>query len=703
MARSLRYGAFLLLTTFLIWEIPGIAQQGAKDGQWRFYAGENGSTGYSPLDQINRENVKNLQIAWSWKFDNFGNTNSETTPIMVNGVVYFPLSPSRTIVAADAGTGQTLWTWRPESNPREERAARTYARGVAFWSNGTDERIVTITPGFRLVELNAKTGQPISGFGQNGAVDLFEALDLDYKGDITGKIGNSSPPVVSNDVVIVGPALTPSSPSYNNVKGDVMAFDVHTGKKLWVFHTIPRKGEPGYETWLNGSADYTGNAGVWGPFSTDEELGYVYLNIEDATNDTYGGHRPGANLFSSSLVCLDIKTGKMIWYKQLVHHDIWDYDMPPHPILLNVTVDGRPRKIVVQLGKQAFAYVLDRTTGEPIWPMPETPVKQTDVPGEWTSPTQPIPSKPPGYDIQGLKESDLIDFTPALHQQALDALKASGLRYGPIYTPGSLANAPDGTRGTIALPGLGGGSNWWGGSSDPERGWVYVSSATSPGVIALTRNDPPATPLAPGTYGGFDYRSGGGAAFPTIGAPAGGRGGLSILKPPYGRITAYDMNKGVIAWVAANGDTPAAVKNNPLLQGLNIPKTGTNRNVGILVTKTMLFAGDGTDPMFDAYDKETGALIAQLPMPAMQTGLPMTYVHQGRQFILLSVGAANGQGPQLVAFALPAPAPAGGAGRGARGAAQAPAAPPAGAGAVPGTPAGGRGGRGAAPAPPRGQ
>jgi quinoprotein glucose dehydrogenase len=503
---------------------------------------------------------------------------------------------------------------------------------------------------------------------------------------------------------MVGPALTPSSPSYNNVKGDVMAFDVHTGKKLWVFHTIPRKGEPGYETWLNGSADYTGNAGVWGPFSTDEELGYVYLNIEDATNDTYGGHRPGANLFSSSLVCLDIKTGKMIWYKQLVHHDIWDYDMPPHPILLNVNVDGRPRKVVVQLGKQAFAYVLDRTTGDPIWPMPETPVKQTDVPGEWTSPTQPIPSKPPGYDIQGLKESDLIDFTPALHQQALDALKASGLRYGPIYTPGSLANASDGTRGTIALPGLGGGSNWWGGSSDPERGWVYVSSATSPGVIALTKNDPPATPLAPGTYGAPDYRGGGGAAFPTIGAATGGRGGLSILKPPYGRITAYDMNKGVIAWVAANGDTPTAVKNNPLLQGLNIPKTGTNRNVGILVTKTMLFAGDGTDPMFDAYDKETGALIAQIPMPAMQTGLPMTYVHQGRQFILLSVGAANGQGPQLVAYALPAPAPAGGAGRGARGgAAQAPAAPAPGAGAAPAAPAGGRGGRGAAPAPPRGQ
>ena len=541
------------------------------------------------------------------------------------------------------------------------------------------------------MSLNAKTGLPVPNFGVNGSVDLFEQLDLDYKGDIVGRIGNSSPPVISNDVIIVGPALTPSNPTPNNVKGDVTAFDVRTGKKKWIFHTIPRKGEPGSETWLNNSNEYTGNAGVWGPFSTDEELGYVYLNIEDATNDTYGGHRPGANLFSSSLVCLDIQTGKMIWYKQFVHHDIWDYDMPPHPILLNVAVDGRPRKIVVQTGKQAFAYVLDRTTGEPIWPMPETRVPQTDVPGEWTSPTQPIPSKPPGFDIQGVTENDLMNFSPELHRQAVEALKSSGLRYGVIYTPGSLANAADGTKGTIAMPGLGGGANWWGASADPETGFVYVSSDTSPGVIALTKNDPPATPLAPGTYA-WDYRSGGGAQIPRV-------QGLSIWKPPYGRITAYDMNKGTIAFQIANGDTPAAVKSNPALAGLSIPKTGSPRNVGIMVTKTLLFAGDGTDPMFDAYDKQTGELVAQLPMPGMQTGLPMTYTHQGRQFILVSVGAANGQGPQLVAFALPLPAPAGGGGRGGRGGgapgAAAPAVPGAPAGGAPASAAGGRGGRGA--------
>jgi quinoprotein glucose dehydrogenase len=709
--RRLKVSYVLLILALAI--LPVLAQQGAKDGQWKSYASENGSTGYSPLDMINRENVKDLRIAWSWKFDNFGNTNTEVTPLMVNGVLYFPLSPRRTIIAADAGTGQTLWTWRPPQDEREERAARTYARGVAFWSNGTDERVVTITPGFRLVSLNAKTGLPIPGFGNNGAVDLFEALDLDYKGDITGRIGNSSPPVISKDVIVVGPALTPNAPSYHNVKGDVTAFDVRTGKKLWVFHTIPRKGEPGYETWLNGSADYSGNAGVWGPFSTDEELGYVYLNVESATNDFYGGHRPGANLYSGSLVCLDIKTGKMIWYKQVIHHDIWDYDSPPHPILLNVTVDGRPRRIVVHTGKQAFAYVFDRVTGEPIWPMPETPVPQTDVAGEWTSPTQPIPSKPPGFDIQGLKESDLIDFTPDLRRQALEALKSSGLRYGVIYTPGSLAMAPDGTRGTIQLPGAGGGANWWGGSADAETGFVYMSSVSSPYIHALTKNAPPATPPAPGTLPGFDYRSGGGAQFPRLagytrpgpnpGDPPVQVQGLTILKPPYGRITAYDMNKGEIAWQIGNGATPEAVKNNPMLQGLTIPRTGSPRQVGIMVTKTLLFAGDGTDPMLNAYDKKTGELIAQLPMPGMQTALPMTYVHNGRQFILVAVGSANGQGPQLVAFATPAPAGAGGGGRGggrgggaagARGGggAAAPGAPAAPAGAPAAPPAGGRGG-----------
>ena len=670
MSRSVRNAFLLLLFPALLLVLPVVAQKGAKQGQWTSYSAENGSTGYSAVDLINRDNVRNLQVAWSWKFDNFGATSTEVTPLMINGILYFPLSPRRTIVAADAGTGETLWTWRPPQDDRETRAARTYARGVGYWKDGEEERIITITPGFRLVALDLKTGTPVPTFGNKGTVDLFESLDLDFAGDLIGRIGNSSPPVVSNGVIMVGPALTPNTPSYKNVKGDVMGFDARTGKKLWAFHTIPRKGEFGYDTWLNGSADYSGNAGVWGPFSTDEELGYAYLNIEDATNDFYGGHRPGANLFSNSLVCIDIKTGKRIWHQQLVHHDIWDYDMPAAPILLDINVDGRPIKAVVQTGKQAFAYVFDRTTGQPVWPIPETSVKQTDVPGEWTSPTQPIPSKPPAFGQQSLKESDLIDFTPALHQEAVAALKASNLRYGDIFMPGSLANAADGTRGTVMFFG---GTNWWGGRADPETGFVYISSSPSAYVIALRPNTPapnaaPANPALPP----FDYVTGGGAAFPTL-------QGLSILKPPYGRITAYDMNKGTIAWQIANGDTPANIKNNPKLQGLNIPKTGSPRLVGLMVTKTLLFAGDGTNPLLHAYDKKTGEDIAQIPMPGMQTGVPMTYVHQGRQFILVPVAAtaATGSTAQLVAFALPAPAAAGG-GRGGRGGAGAAAAPAAG-------------------------
>jgi quinoprotein glucose dehydrogenase len=659
MSRSLRYLSLGLLIAALLSVLALAAQKGARDGQWLSYSAENGSTGFSPADLINRDNVRNIQVAWSWKFDNFGGAATEVTPIMVNGVLYFPLSPRRTIVAADAGTGETLWTWRPPQDDREARPARTYARGVGYWRDGAEERIITITPGFRLVALNAKTGVPVPGFGQNGSVDLFEALDLDFAGDLTGRIGNSSPPVVSNGVIMVGPALTPSTPSYKNVKGDVMGFDARTGKKLWVFHTIPRKGEFGYDTWLNGSADYTGNTGVWGPFSTDDELGYAYLNIEAATNDFYGGHRPGANLFSGSLVCLDIKTGKRVWHQQLIHHDIWDYDMPPAPILIDINVDGRPIKAVVQTGKQAFAYVFDRTNGQPVWPMPETPVKQTEVPGEWTSPTQPIPSKPPAFDVQGLKESDLIDFTPELRTQAIAALKNSGLRYGELYMPGSLANAPDGTRGTVMVPGAGGGANWWGGRADPETGFVYVSSATNPFVLALRPNPPPATPPA---LPPFDFATGGGAQFPNV-------QGLRLIKPPYGRITAYDMNKGTIAWQIANGDTPNNVKNHEALKGLTIAKTGSPRQVGLLVTKTLLFAGDGTNPILHAYDKQTGEDLAQIPMPAMQTGVPMTYVHQGRQFILVAVGAGagNSTAPQLLAFALPAEGGRGGGGRGGRG------------------------------------
>jgi len=654
MARLLRYGLFGLLAAVVVWAFPQMAQQGMKTGEWHAYGAEGGSTRYSSLDQINRDTVKNLQVAWTWKFDNFGGGTSETTPIMVNGTLYFTVGQRRNVIAVNPGTGETLWTWRPDEGPRFDQAPRKITRGVAYWSDGTDARIITVTPGFQLVALDAKTGIPVRGFGQDGTVDLFKQLDLTIAADPIGKIGNSSAPVISHDVVVIGPALTQggTSPNKENVKGDVMAFDIRTGKKLWVFHTVPRKGEPGYETWLNNSADYTGNVGVWGPFSVDDELGYVYLATESPTNDGYGGHRPGANLYSDSLVCLDIKTGKMIWYKQLIRHDIWDYDMPAHPILLDINVNGRPVKAVVQMGKISFAYVFDRTNGQPVWPIPDVAVPQTDVPSEWTAPTQPIPSKPPAFDVQGVTENDLINFTPALREEARRAIE--GYRLGPVFSPPSVVSV-NGNKGTIVAPGFGGGANWQSGAADPETGFVYVGSITSPAVAGVQKTDPPDQNRA-------EYTAGRGGQVPRI-------QGLPLLKPPYGRITAYDMNKGEIAWQVPNGDTPQAIKDTFARLGLtNIPPTGSPSQAGLLVTKTLLISGEGSGghPLLHAYDKKTGENIFELAMPGNQTGLPMTYTYQNRQFILMPV---NGQpAGQLVAFALPVPGgQGGGRGRGGRG------------------------------------
>ena len=650
----------LLLALFvaaLVWPVPGKGQQNAAPaaGQWRAYGATEGSTRYSPLDQITRDTVKNLQIAWTWKFDNYGTpaetVTTETTPLMVNGVLYFTAGQRRTVVAANAGTGETLWTWRPDEGARFEQAPRKVHRGVAYWTDGRSERIVVVTPGFQLVSLDAKTGAPAPGFGEEGVVDLFKEVE-DKRFDLTGKVGNSSPPVIANDTIIVGPAmLVGTRVNKANPRPDVMAFDARTGKKKWTFHTIPRKGEPGYETWENGSADYTGNAGVWGPFSADPDLGLVYLPVEAPTNDVYGGHRPGNNLYADSLVAVDIKTGKRVWHQQLIHHDIWDYDMPAHPILIDINVDGRPIKAVVQLTKQAFAYVFDRTNGKPVWPMEERPVPQSDVPGERTSATQPIPTKPPAFDVQGIKIDDLIDFTPELRAMAVKALE--GYKIGPIYTPPSVIG--NGNKGTLIAPGFGGGANWYSGAADPETGFVYVGSVTNPAVIGLNKNDPKATNLD------SDYTMGGGG--PQL-------NGLRLLKPPYGRITAYNMNKGEIAWQIPNGDTPPSVKEHAALKGLNIPKTGSPSQAGLLVTKTLLIAGEGPggQPFLHAYDKATGADIWQAPLPGPQVSLPMTYMHQGRQFILVGVRGSAGSGAQLVAFAVPLPPGPGRGGRGGGGA-----------------------------------
>jgi quinoprotein glucose dehydrogenase len=631
-----------IVLALLLDSFPLDAQSGARNGEWRFYGGDEASTRYSPLDQITRENVRDLKIAWSWKSDNFGGAEfkNESTPLMVNGTLYFTAGDRRAVVAVDAGSGETLWLWRMDEGQRHQRAPRRNSgRGVSYWADGQDERIIVITPGFRIVSLNARTGVPVAGFGRNGIVDLFD--EYQYSEDLTGRIGNTSPAVIARDTIVVGPALLVGARvSKENVKADIMAFDVRTGRRKWVVHTIPRKGEPGYETWLNDSAEYTGNAGMWGPYSVDPVLGYVYLPIEAPTNDVYGGDRPGANLFSGSLLCVDIETGKVVWYRQLIHHDIWDYDMPAHPILVDITVAGRPVKAVVQLTKQAFAYVFDRVTGEPVWPIEERPVPPSDVPGELAFPTQPFPTRPPAFDVQGITADDLIDFTPELRAKAIEAIKS--FRTGGLYTPGSLGQAPGGTRGTIIVPGFGGGANWESGAADPETGFVYVGSVTGPSVIALTQPQPNAQTA--------QFVSGEGLPLPRI-------DGLPLMKPPYGRITAYDMNKGEIAWQIANGDTPAAIRNNAALQGLNVPRTGSPSRAGILVTKTMLFAGEGWggQPMFRAYDKATGQILWETELPVgPQTSLPMTYMHEGRQYIAFTMGNANTSTPaQLVAFALP--------------------------------------------------
>jgi quinoprotein glucose dehydrogenase len=606
--------------------------------EWPVYGGSLAAQHYSSLDQINAENVDKLQIVWRWSGANFGprpEQRSETTPLMIDGVLYATAGVTRNIVAIDAATGETLWVWRPNEGERFENAPRKISgRGVAYWSDGADdERIFTVTPGFVLVALDASTGLPKREFGEAGLVDMFQWL----RGPADNiEIGSTSPPLVVGDVVVVGPAhgVGARPDSKTQTKGDVRGFDARTGRLLWTFHTIPGRGEFGYDTWLAGSAEYTGNAGVWGPMAADPELGIVYLPVEMPTSDMYGGERPGNNLFGNSLVAVDAETGERIWHQQLIHHDIWDWDNPTAPILLDVTVDGQPVKAVVQLTKQAFAYAFNRETGEPLWPIEERPVPTSDVPGEWTSPTQPFPTRPAAYDRQGFSEDDLIDFTPEVRAAALASIK--DLRMGPIYSPLSLVDADDGTRGRLMLPSFGGGANWEGGAADPETGMLYVASVTSP-VVGALRPDPEFTDIR------YVFVNG------EVPQPL----DLPLAKPPWGRITAIDMNTGEHAWMVPNGDTPDAVTNSPALAGHEIPRTGKPSRAALLVTKTLLFAGEGWngDPILRAHDKRTGEIIAEIELPGSVGAKPMTYMLNGRQYIVMAVGKPNPS--ELVALALP--------------------------------------------------
>ena len=662
-----------------------LGQSGATNGEWRAYGGDLGHTRYAPLDQINAANFSTLEVAWRFKTDSLGprpEYQFESTPLMVKGVVYSTAGSRRAVVALDGATGELLWMHSENEGARGANAPRQLSgRGLAYWAGtppgGDDARILYVTPGYRLIALNAKTGASVSSFGTNGVVDLKK--DDDQEMDlVTGEIGLHSTPTIARNVVIIGAAhKTGGNPkSRRNEKGYVRGFDVRTGKRLWIFHTIPQAGEFGNDSWEKDSWSYTGNTGVWGQISADEELGLVYLPVELPTGDYYGGHRPGNGLFGESLVAVDLQTGKRRWHYQLVHHGIWDFDIPCAPILVDITVNGRTVKAVAQPTKQAWLYVFNRETGEPIWPIEERPVAKGNVPGEWYAPTQPFPTRPPAYDRQGVSKDDLIDFTPELRAEAEKLVERYTI--GPIFTPPVVSRI----EGPLSTLTSGFATNWPGGSYDPEThvAYIYSQSGASPlGLVAPPDNmsdmnfiQGDARSGARRT-GGSGSAAGGGRTGDASGADAaapaaaeGAGGGLSVrglplLKPPYARISAIDLNKGEIRWQIAHGETADNVRNNPALKGLTIARTGRSGLIGPLVTKTLVVAGEGgvfTTPsgqrgaMLRAYNKADGKEVGAVYMPAPESGSPMTYMLNGKQYIVIAVSGGNYSG-ELLAFRLP--------------------------------------------------
>jgi quinoprotein glucose dehydrogenase len=630
------------------------AQTGARDGEWRTYGGDLGNTRYSALDQINASNFNQLQIAWRLKTENFGpepEYKFEATPLMANGVLYTTAGSRRAVVALDPATGEVLWMHAEHEGDRGMVAPRRLSgHGLAYWTDGREERILYVTPGYRLIALDARTGTPIRTFGIDGVVDL--KLNDDQEMDlVNADIGLHSTPIVAGNTIVVGAAHRSGEQprSKTNVKGYVRGFDVKTGKRLWIFHTIPRPEEFGYSTWEKGSAEYTGNTGVWAQISVDEDLGMAYLPVESPTQDSYGGDRPGSALFAESLVAVDLKTGERKWHYQLVHHGVWDFDIPCAPVLVNITVNGKPVKALAQATKQSILYVLNRVTGEPVWPFVERPVPQGDVPGEWYSPTQPIPTKPPFYDRNGFTTGELIDFTPELREQALKV--ASKYKIGPVFTPPVVSKA-EGPLGTLIIGYPNGGTNWAGGSYDPQTHIYYVFSQGTAGSLGLV---PPEDSNSDVRYFvGTVHTSERGFHRLTV-------QGLPLVRPPYGKISAINLDSGEILWQVPHGETPDEIRNSPVLKGLKIPRTGRPGIIGVLTTRSLVIAGEaGTftnaagnkGALLRAYDKATGKDAGAVYMPAGQTGSPMTYMLKGKQYIVVAIGGPGYPG-ELLAFTLP--------------------------------------------------
>jgi quinoprotein glucose dehydrogenase len=650
-------------------------------GEWPTYGGNLASQRYAALDQINKDNFGDLQIAWELDTDNFGprpDTLYSSTPLYVNGMLYTTVGTRRTVVAMDPATGEIRWTHSEFEGERGSAGARQGAgRGLSWWESedGTQQRIIYVTPGYRMVALDANTGMPDTAFGDNGVVDLKLNFDQEIDPD-GGNIGLNATPLVVGDLVVVGAAHQPagSMTSTWDVRGYVRGYDVRTGERKWIFHTIPLANEFGYDSWQDGAADQNGNMGVWAQMSADPELGLVYLPVEMAGADYNGFNRAGDGLFGESLVAVDVNTGERRWHYQTIHHGLWDWDLPCAPILFDMQVDGRTVKALAQPTKSAFLFVLNRETGEPIWPIEEVPVPQSQSPFEKTSPTQPIPTWPLPFDRQGFSEAVLNDLTPELFEEAKQVMAEYNI--GPLFTPPAV-DGPNAKNGTLMLPADVGGANWPGGSLDPETNRLYIHSHSAvftlrnipadlepfnPGPDGEMANAPAPSGPPPG-LGGLGPRPGG------LGQRRTGttlQGTIPMIKPPYDRITAYDMNTGEMLWQKAHSTTPDNIRNNPALAGLDVDRLGAYGRIfiGTLTTSTLVIAGEGdvhtnengeTVALLRAYDKDTGDDVpGTVEMPARQTGSPMSYMHDGKQYIVVAVSQSGANsGARLIAYALP--------------------------------------------------
>ena len=648
----------------------------ASGGEWRYIGGDAGHTRYSGLDQVTADNFENLEVAWVWRGDNFGPDVlgvSRATPIYVDGILYTVAGQRRTVVAIDPATGETLWTYREPHTMRFERGMRNgYGKGVAHAEVDGRGVIYVVSPAFFLHALDARTGRPLEnwggpvplpGFPRTGVVDLLPDLIADwgpwrswdgpYDPDFgipreLGYITSSSPPIVVNGVVVVGNSAEQGyhQTRIENVPGDILGYDARTGAFKWKFHVIPRPGEFGHDTWENDAWQWTGDVSSWAPLSADPEQGLVYVPTNPPTIDFYGGFRPGDGLYGTSVIALDVETGERAWHFQTVHHDVWNFDNPTAPVTLDVTVDGVPRAIVVQTTKQGWAFTFDRVTGEPIWPIEERPAPQSEVPGERLSPTQPTPTRPAAFEMQGLTADDLLDFTPALRAEALEIV--GRYRLGPIFNPPLQRGHPSGLRSFVSCPS--GASNIFGPTSaDPENGVLYVSTrrgCRSENIVPGAAIDDPDDVRTTGrTIADFAVLNRGDFRGPR---------GLPIFKPPYSRIVAIDMNTGEHLWETPNGDTPDHIRDHPALAGVELPNTGRLSHPVTLVTRTLVVTAEGVGgaPRLHALDKRTGARLGTVELPASGQYGMMGYLHEGRQYIVVQVAGPNLPG-SLAALRLP--------------------------------------------------